>query len=582
MQTGPVMLHFGHIFRKVLHFSGNRVLFLHKLIRDVANHCVLCVRKTLCQMKLWSVICIIVVSAVLSAVHVHAQPDVGAYIVDAAAKVDAGDYAGAEEILGKVLAAAPSNDAALYYMAMCRLALKQTDQAEHYLIQAITADPSNFWYRQRLASIYAATGRNGQAMLIYEKLLSDFPKKTELYFNLTELYIVLGEDEKALNTLKEVETVIGMTESIAIYRYNLLLKTGKKEEAYRSLEEYNSRYSSPVVLCALAEHQLSGHEYSAALTYYDEALELEPGFSPALLGKAEVLRMTRRYDEYFTVLDQYMADPQESPEAKADYLSEVVRRTGRRAVMSYDNQFRALLAMMMETHPESVIAAKCHAEYLMHTWKWEDLSHACMQAFGKFPSEIAFQEMACIGDYRLKDYDKVLATCDMILENAAADSTKVLNTLAMKGDVYHLTGRRSKAYKSYEKALKLNPDYAYVLNNYAYYLSIEGRQLKKACEMSRKTIEAEPDNATYLDTYGWILFLMGRPEEARSHFKRAMMYGGNDSAVVLDHYAEVLFSLGEYDRAMVYWNKAMNINNGEIKDLEERINARKRQREDRK
>ncbi len=392
----------------------------------------------------------------------------------------------------------------------------------------------------------------------------------------------VGKDEKALNTLKEAEAVFGMTESIAIYRYNLLLKTGKKEEAYKSLEEYNSRYSSPFVLCALAEHKLSAHEYSDALAYYDEALELESGFSHALLGKAETLRIMRRYDEYFRALDQYVADPQENPEAKADYLSEVVRRIGRRVVMSYDSQFRALLARMMETHPKSAVAARCHAEYLMQTGKWEDLSRACMQAFGKFPAEIAFLEMACIGDYRQKDYDKVLVTCDLIIEHASADSAKVLNTLAMKGDVYHLTGRKSKAYKAYEKALKLNPDDAYVLNNYAYYLSIEGRKLKKACEMSLKTIEAEPDNATYLDTYGWILFLMGRPEEARGHFKRAMMYGGNDSAVVLDHYAEVLFSLGEYDRAMVYWNKAMNINNGEIKDLEDRINERKRQREGRK
>ena len=48
---------------------------------------------------------------------------------------------------------------------------------------------------------------------------------------------------------------------------------------------------------------------------------------------------------------------------------------------------------------------------------------------------------------------------------------------------------------------------------------------------------------------------------------------GKGSAV----YAEVLYALGEYDRAMVYWNNARMINNGEIKDLEERINLRKQQ-----
>ena len=175
------------------------------------------------------------------------------------------------------------------------------------------------------------------------------------------------------------------------------------------------------------------------------------------------------------------------------------------------------------------------------------------------------------------EYDKVLEICDQVLKTAPADSSKALRAWSTKGDVYHVLGEVNKSYKAYEQALKINPDYVYVLNNYAYYLSMQGRKLKKAYEMSRKTIEAEPDNATYLDTFGWILYLLGRPEEAKTHFKRAMLYGGKDSPVILDHYAEVLYALGEYDRAMVYWNKAMLINGGEISDLEDRINMRKQQ-----
>ena len=76
--------------------------------------------------------------------------------------------------------------------------------------------------------------------------------------------------------------------------------------------------------------------------------------------------------------------------------------------------------------------------------------------------------------------------------------------------MHHLLGDTKSAYKAYDKALKIDPSYAPVLNNYAYYLSEEGKQLKKARSMSKKTIEAEPDNATYLDTYGWILHLLGK------------------------------------------------------------------------
>ena len=123
--------------------------------------------------------------------------------------------------------------------------------------------------------------------------------------------------------------------------------------------------------------------------------------------------------------------------------------------------------------------------------------------------------------------------------------------------------------------MKINPDYVYVLNNYAYYLSLEGKNLKKAHRMSSRVIEMEPDNATYLDTFGWILFLQGKTVEAKQIFKRAMLYGGKDSAVILDHYADVLFALKEYDMAFVYWNLAKQKNDGDIPDLDEKINIRK-------
>ena len=183
--------------------------------------------------------------------------------------------------------------------------------------------------------------------------------------------------------------------------------------------------------------------------------------------------------------------------------------------------------------------------------------------------------MASVGDYNLKEYDRVLEICHTVLEKAPNDSSATLRAWSTAGDIYHLKGDSKKAYKAYEKALKINPNYVYVLNNYAYYLSMEGKNLKKAYNMSKKTVEAEPDNSTYLDTFGWILFLQGKALEAKPFFKHAMLYGGKESAVVMDHYAEVLYALKEYDLAFVYWNLARQKNDGSIPDLEERISQRK-------
>jgi tetratricopeptide (TPR) repeat protein len=136
-------------------------------------------------------------------------------------------------------------------------------------------------------------------------------------------------------------------------------------------------------------------------------------------------------------------------------------------------------------------------------------------------------------------------------------------------------GNKKEAYKYYKKTLKLEPRQLPALNNYAYFLALDGRELKKACKMSKITIEAEPNNPTYLDTYAWILHLMGNHIEAKSVFKHAMMYGGKESAEILDHYAEVLFALKEYDLASIYWSQAHKLN----PDLGIEEKARKREKE---
>ena len=109
-----------------------------------------------------------------------AQSRQGALVVAAVEAYNAKDLAKAEAILKRVLALDPKNDAALYYMAMCHLVQNRAEEAEACLESAIAADPTNFWYRQRLASLYAMTSRPELTIEMYEKLLEDFPKKNEL------------------------------------------------------------------------------------------------------------------------------------------------------------------------------------------------------------------------------------------------------------------------------------------------------------------------------------------------------------------------------------------------------------------
>ena len=532
-------------------------------------------------------------------------------VLSAVSLMNENDIEGARSVLFKLLAQDADNDAAWYYLGMTSLMSQEVSEAEEYLKKAVELDPDNFWYRYRLAGLYGATQRQELTVDMYEKLLEDFPKRSELYLDMVDLYAAQGEYEKALDTINQVETVFGVSENLVMYRFNLLRRMGRHEEAFESLEKFNEEYSSPYVLTTLADWQMSMYNDSTAIAYYDEALELAPDYAPALLGKAETYRLTRMYDDYFGVMDTFVSSKDIPAAAKSEYLMAVVQKTDPKFIRSFTPQLDSVITKAVDVHPadslltrtagvyfystgrndeakdyfrstvaswpESMSAAATLVEFLMYAEDWEALSEEGRKAFDKFPGETAFLEMASVGDYNLKRYDDVLDICRKVLEVAPADSSSTLRAWSTMGDIYHTLGDAKKSYKAYDKALKINPDYVYVLNNYAYYLSMEGRKLKKAYEMSRKTIEAEPDNSTYLDTFGWILFLQGKPDQAKPHFKQAMLYGGKESPVILDHYAEVLYALEEYDMAFVYWNLAKKKNvDGEISGLDEKIAARKR------
>ena len=513
-------------------------------------------------------------------------------IVNAVQMYEEENFTGAKTMLDAILKTSPDNDAAWYYRGLCNMRLKNAADSERDLKQAVALDSTNYWYRYMLAGLYGMTGRSVLTIDMYESLLRDFPKKSELYYGLANLYINQGQADKALKIIGDIETQFGKSDATVMTRFNILSRQERHEEAYNALEEYNKEYSSPQVLSMLGDYEMGMYNDSSALAYYDEALSLDKSYAPALLGKAETYRIARDYVSYFKTLDILMADRDATPAGKAEYLQAVFRQSDPRFMKSFSSQLDSTVNIAVNAHPadssilqtaglyylvtdrkeaaadafkkvmtefpDNVGATASYIQTLLYINDWDKVVSACDSAMVRFPQEAGFLEFANAAEFNRKNYPAVIENCVKMLRIAPTDSATFVTAWSTIGDMYHLLGDQSKAFKSYETALKVAPDNAPVLNNYAYYLSVEGKKLKKAYAMSKKTVEAEPDNATYLDTFGWILYLQGKALEAKPFFKHAMLYGGKDSATILDHYATVLEALGEKDLAKVYRQQAKN------------------------
>ena len=511
-------------------------------------------------------------------------------LVEAVAAYDAGSFQEARRALLALASRAPDNDAVFYYLGLCDAELGDLGEAETHLRRAVELDPHNYWYKDRLAALYSATGKPELTIGIYESLLEDYPKRTELYYSLVNLYARQNQPDKVLETLETIELLSGKNEMVALTRYDLLLSQNKPEEAFRVLEDYNREFSSARVLSAMGDHKLSEYQDSLALAYYEEALEVDPSAAQALLGKAEIMRMRRSYPAFFATLDEIVTSPDIPPQPKVQYLGNIIQRGDPRMLQSWKFQVDTLVDRCVATHPtDSTVLefagsyyysngdnAKARAnllryrdsnpdsygahafwvQFLASLGEWDTLLADSEEAYRRFPGELAFLDMKSVAYYNKGDFESLVKENERIISIAPKDTSVTLRAWANIGDAYHMMGQTRKAYQAYEKALKIDARYAPVLNNYAYYLGEEGRKLRKALKMSQVTIEKEPDNPTYLDTCGWILYLLGRSEEAKPYFKHAMLYGGKDSATILSHYAEVLYDLGENDVAKVYENLA--------------------------
>ena len=527
---------------------------------------------------------ILLVIALFMSFSLKAQDRDGNFIT-AVSLYSSGDYTRAQRVLETLSKSDSSNDAVWYYKGMSEYALGEQDKAETSMRKAVELDRSNFWYRRALARLLFAQGRTEEGTAMYEEIVHDFPDRTQMSYELLEIYLRQRDFEKALTSLDEVERLRGTSEEAVRTRFDIYNEMGRHQEAIDALEKFNAEYSSPMLLSMAGDYYLADFADSLAAARYAEALEIDASYAPATLGMSEVYRRRRNYPEYFRTLQGFFASPDIPGASKGMYLRNIVRGIDPKILQIHRDGFDSLAMTAVNTHPTDSTVLSEVGSYLYTTGRpdaagvwfmeaaaqypdsksltatvvqylglrenWTVLRDYSLAAFNRF-HEMAFLEYANIANYNLKDYDAIIGNCRYIVTNYPKDKDLCLAAWSSMGDAYHEKGQSKDAYKAYEKALKINPNYAPVLNNYAYYLSIEKKKLKKAYAMSKKTIEAEPDNATYLDTFGWILHLQGKDLEAKPFFKHAMLYGGKDSAVVLDHYAEVLEALGEYDLARTY------------------------------
>jgi tetratricopeptide (TPR) repeat protein len=541
-----------------------------------------------------------------------------------------GDTKGAAYCFEQAIKADPYCDACYYELSSTYALTNQLPEARQLAEAAYMLDSANVWYTLHLARLCASTGVEAQHF--FKKAIAQNPRLTEAYHGLLKIYDAQGLYDKAEELLLQHRQKAGLVEANMLSMQNILFKQGRVGEAIAEMRQlidlypeepqywlllaelYGAERSDSLAFDAILqakERDSTSYEFQAALSdyyrrtsdfgaYFRSLLQLFSNEETPTLQKQQVLAFLQQFPsvekDYTAMIDSLYA----LARAEYSYRQEVLYATyllqtdrlgyalgilklitlrGENDAHLRDIVLNGKKSRFFPTHVAEYLALyeawQLYLEVLLSLQEWEVLlreadSYAKAMTDDDKYKAFYLKGVSC---FHQKKYDEALTALLQAKKHhdEPTDTAFLLNLYASLGDVYFYLKKYAKCDKYFDMAIRLNAGSYMVMNNYAYYLSLSRRKLKKALKLSKITIEAEPDNPTYLDTYAWILYCLGRYSDSKQVFRQALVKGGDKEPVMLEHYGDVLYKLKEYSNALIYWQRVVE-NGGNSPQLQEKIN----------
>jgi tetratricopeptide (TPR) repeat protein len=499
-----------------------------------------------------------------------------------------GNYEKAIDLFKKGLDQEPADAASMYELASIYNEQGNSSEAIQLAEKAVKQDPSNKWYKILLIQLYQAQGKYTEAGVIISQLLVAEPDNIEYYQNQALNYIYDNDYKNAVKSYDILEQKLGLNEDISIQKEKIYIMLGKPDKAIEEIQKLSQAYpDEPRYLEMLAELYMTAGMDDKALETYNEILRINPDNPYINISLSDYYRKKGDKAKSFEYLKAGFANPNLDIDSKVSILLAYYSVT--EIYNAYKDEAFELAAILIRAHPDDPKAHSIYADLLVQDKRyaeardaflkvisldstkylvWEQLlyvdselrNNQAIQSESKraleiFPEQPMLYLFAGAASFQLKDYEAAAKYFKNGVNFVVENDKMLAQFYSYLGDTYFQLKDNQHSDEAYEKALKIEPSNALVLNNYAYYLSLRNMNLDKAEQMAKKAVELDPGNGSNEDTYGWVLFKLGRYDEAQKWIEKAIQTG-EESAVVLEHYGDVMWKTGNKKDAVKFWEKA--------------------------
>lgn len=500
------------------------------------------------------------------------------------------NYERALDLLSAAYVRLPENAGINFALADAYLKVDNLADAAFYGKKAAKLDPQNKWYHLKLAEIYRNAGRNEATIEALKTALRYHPKAEDILFELAQTHAAYGNLLESNQYYNKLLKLSGDDINIRLQKLRNFQKLAVRDSILSELKAIQDLDPDNLsTLQALSNTYLDIDRPDKAKSILKEALERNSRDPKTLIMLADLYVSESKWDTVSNLLQNIISDPVVNPEAKltvAQYLISQFRQAPDNTQLQ--EATTRLVDAFVSEEPEFASAHGLAAEFYLQTGqdpkalqslaKTNELNPSNDDAWSQRMQLLLqrgrYQEAIEIGKTARSHVPQdpfilyfngsaYLATgnheqaVDLLGEAADLPARKPLKTAILQslGDAHAGIKNWDRAFANYERVLNLDPANLLVLNNYAYYLSLQNRQLDKALQMAQKAVEGDPDNPSFLDTLGWVYYQIGQYEQARKYVQ-ASIDTGKASAEVLEHMGDIMQKLDKPGQARTWWDKA--------------------------
>lgn len=533
------------------------------------------------------------------------------YYYEAVKQQISGNYDAAYDLLEYCIGINPNAAEAYFMLSFYDGILKGDSAAFADVKKASELNPSNNAYLERIGVGYVSMGNLDEAVKAYEKLSRNSPERSDVLDFLAQLYSRQKDYDKMLDVLNRMEALEGASEDLTLAKMRVYSLQGKKEEEYNELKNMSEKHPNDMnYRVMLGNWLLQNGKPDEAGKLYIEVLQAEPENIMARMSMIDYYRTSGQAMRADSLQEVMLVSPKTPVDGKMALMRQVVadnEKNGADSTLVID-LFKKILKEPQETSD----MAQLYAAYLtLKKMPQDSISKVLETVLAISPDNVAARLQLIQAEWNKQDFDRVIELSNQALDyspdelafyyflgfayiqkddddsalevlrrgvsqiNDQSNPSLVSDFYAIMGDILHDKGDNEGAYAAYDSCLQWKDDNYGCLNNYAYYLSVENKDLDKAAQMSYRTVQAEPDNSTFLDTYAWILFMQKKYAEALQYIDMAVKNDTTKSAVIIEHAGDIHAVNGDIDGAVKYWNEALKAGAENETVLRRKIKLRK-------